>query len=723
MAVVRARKIGGASDEPIELGSKRVQHRSARLSGWDAFRVSGERRKVGIPTSRKPTRHGNLEVLGCFRERRAVARQTRLPFLKAFCTTPSNRFGRRGKLVGHEERVGRPFHELLGRDDLVRAEWRTVRSRRVALVGRRVANDGSYSNEARTFVGDRRSGRRENGGDVIAVVDAFGMPSVCSKSGEDVFTEAQVGPAVDGDSVVVPEHDELAELQVTSDRCSFGRHAFHDVAVRSDHPGTVIENRMPRLVETGREVPLRHRHPHAIADALPERAGRRLDAWRDVGLRMPGCEAPPLPKLADVVEGNLVATQVKQRVLQHRRMPAGQDEAVAVRPVRMGRVVPPQLGEKRPAKRRKCHRRAGVTRISRLHRIHAQASNRLDCELVELRGVSHAVVLLCGAPDLAGHTQTQKVRRRFFDGRWTSPQIATNNPERGRPVVDCFNRVCFITGSRAGGMHASDFRAQGNHRRRDSGRLHTGNDEALRQRRLRCHRGKRSGETRPLHRRALSRSRRQGRLRCRRGSRVGKRGHRVSGLPDHAGRGVQDQGGRAADRLHVPSQEPGVGTHSARPQDQHLRDGARTAHQPCPVDGRAQLAGFDRGLPGRADGRDLPRQVLPPADDGSRHDSARQDRHHGRGRRRASGDRDRAPSRRGGRGLGHSARRQRTGRIARRTLHRLPDGRKWRRRRRLRARADSRAAQGAAGDRPSESRGRRRRHHHGSRPWTPGARS
>jgi hypothetical protein len=110
---------------------------------------------------------------------------------------------------------------------------------------------------------------------------------------------------------------------------------------------------------------------------------------------------------------------MEQRVLQHRRVPTGQNEAITVGPVWMRGVMPPQLGEKRPAKRSKRHGRAGMTRVGRLHCIHAQASNRLDCELVELRRVPHALVLLCGAPDLAGHCQTQKVRRWFFDKRWT----------------------------------------------------------------------------------------------------------------------------------------------------------------------------------------------------------------------------------------------------------------------------------------------------------------
>ena len=51
------------------------------------------------------------------------------------------------------------------------------------------------------------------------------------------------------------------------------------------------------------------------------------------GLGVSGRAAAPLAELAEVLEREVVAGQVQHGVLQDAGMPAGEDEAVAVRPV------------------------------------------------------------------------------------------------------------------------------------------------------------------------------------------------------------------------------------------------------------------------------------------------------------------------------------------------------------------------------------------------------
>ncbi len=101
-------------------------------------------------------------------------------------------------------------------------------------------------------------------------------------------------------------------------------------------PGVVIDQ---FVAEAGIEVPLGDRHADRHRQALPQRAGGRLDAVEQEILRVPGAGAAELAEVADVVHRRpRVAGQVQQRVDQHRAVAGRQHEAVAVGPVRIGRI-------------------------------------------------------------------------------------------------------------------------------------------------------------------------------------------------------------------------------------------------------------------------------------------------------------------------------------------------------------------------------------------------
>ena len=86
-------------------------------------------------------------------------------------------------------------------------------------------------------------------------------------------------------------------------------------------------------VELGRQPPLGDGHPDGVGEALAERAGRRLDAGRQAVLGMARRPRAPLAERLEVVEVEVVARQVEERVEEHARVAGRQDEAVAVRPV------------------------------------------------------------------------------------------------------------------------------------------------------------------------------------------------------------------------------------------------------------------------------------------------------------------------------------------------------------------------------------------------------
>ena len=177
-----------------------------------------------------------------------------------------------------------------------------------------------------------------------------------------------------------------------------GSYPLHDVAVRCDHPGSVVHDFVTGSIEAGGEVTLGHGHSDRVAESLTERAGCRLDPRGQVRLGMARCQTAPLSKVPNVVQRELVPTHVQERVLKHRCVPAGQNEAVPVSPRGGGRIVASQAGKKQPTQRGQRHRGAGVARVGGLDGVHTQTANRFDGKLIELPWVPHNVgLLLTGA--------------------------------------------------------------------------------------------------------------------------------------------------------------------------------------------------------------------------------------------------------------------------------------------------------------------------------------
>ena len=74
---------------------------------------------------------------------------------------------------------------------------------------------------------------------------------------------------------------------------------------------------------------------------------------------MPGRPRLPLAEALQLLEREVVAGQVEDGVLEHRRVAGREDEAVAVRPARVGRVVPQHAPVEHVGQRRERHRRPG----------------------------------------------------------------------------------------------------------------------------------------------------------------------------------------------------------------------------------------------------------------------------------------------------------------------------------------------------------------------------
>src|SRR3546814_12623801 len=82
-----------------------------------------------------------------------------------------------------------------------------------------------------------------------------------------------------------------------------------------------------------------NRHADGIGDALAERAGGGLDASGNEILRMPRRLRLEMTEILQLLDRQVVAAQMQQRVEQHQAVPVRHDEAVAILQLRIGRVV------------------------------------------------------------------------------------------------------------------------------------------------------------------------------------------------------------------------------------------------------------------------------------------------------------------------------------------------------------------------------------------------
>ena len=200
--------------------------------------------------------------------------------------------------------------------------------------------------------------------------------------------------ALDGDGVAVVDPAEVAEHQVPGYGGRLARNALHHVAVAAEGEDVVVEKLEIRPVETRRQPLGGHGHADAVAAALAERAGGRLDARGVAVLRVARTLGRQLAEAFDVVEGDggasllftvLHACEVQKRVEQHRGVTVRQDEAVAVRPVRIVGVIVQELTPERICHRRQRHRRSWVAGVGLLHRVHGKCADGVDSDLVDGR--------------------------------------------------------------------------------------------------------------------------------------------------------------------------------------------------------------------------------------------------------------------------------------------------------------------------------------------------
>ncbi|EGY00759.1 hypothetical protein AZA_89242 [Nitrospirillum viridazoti Y2] len=196
------------------------------------------------------------------------------------------------------------------------------------------------------------------------------VPAIGDEAGLHVLGQGQVGGAVDGDAVVVPQDDQAIQAQVAGQRGGLMADTFLQAAVTGDDIGVVVHQ---GVAEAGVQVTLRQGHAHGGGDALAQRAGGHLDAAGHAVFRVAGGAGAQLAELLDLLQINvLIPREVEQRVDQHGAMAGRQHEAVAVGPIRALGIELQELGEQHGGDIGHAHGHAGMARLGRFHGVHGQ---------------------------------------------------------------------------------------------------------------------------------------------------------------------------------------------------------------------------------------------------------------------------------------------------------------------------------------------------------------
>ena len=96
------------------------------------------------------------------------------------------------------------------------------------------------------------------------------------------------------DVVIIIDHDEIAQLQVSRCTGSFTRNAFHGAAITKEAVGMIVHQVKARFVELCSSVRLGNGKANSIAKALAKRSSCDLDAWSVVCFGMARCDAVDL---------------------------------------------------------------------------------------------------------------------------------------------------------------------------------------------------------------------------------------------------------------------------------------------------------------------------------------------------------------------------------------------------------------------------------------------
>ncbi len=307
-----------------------------------------------LPSGRQLAAHQALELHAFLRVARGEPRLPRRAFGRA---APTGLAPRGEDRLGHDEVLVRPAEVLARRLGVVLEQLAAVGDTLVLDARHAETDQGVALDHRRPRIELRRGDRRCNRILVVAVA-LLHVPAGAGEADHVVLGHRLRRRAVVGHPVRVVEEDQPSEAQVPGERDHLVAETFHQAAVADQRVGPVVDDVVAELLVQHR---LRDRHAGGVGDALPQRAGRDLDAVVRLVLRVPRRGRAELAEALHLLDRERrVAGEVQQRVDQRRAVPVRLHEAVAVGPARAGRVEAQVAREQRGADVGGAERRAGV---------------------------------------------------------------------------------------------------------------------------------------------------------------------------------------------------------------------------------------------------------------------------------------------------------------------------------------------------------------------------
>ncbi len=152
---------------------------------------------------------------------------------------------------------------------------------------------------------------------VMAVNAAYHVPAVGFKAFGGIVGKPAFHVTVDGDTVVVIERYQLAELQGTGQGAHLVGDAFHHAAIAHKRVGEVVDNVVTRAVELRRQRFFGDSHAHGVSDALAQRTGGGFHASGVAHFRVARGFRVQLTEVFQLVNRQVIAGEVQQAVNQH----------------------------------------------------------------------------------------------------------------------------------------------------------------------------------------------------------------------------------------------------------------------------------------------------------------------------------------------------------------------------------------------------------------------
>jgi hypothetical protein len=196
-------------------------------------------------------------------------------------------------LLGNSEAlVGVEAELLLELLDIVGLEGRTVDTVG-ALVEGSVTDGGSELDNGRLVLGllGLLDGSLNGVEVVVTIVNDENLPAVGFITLDNVLSEGDVGVSVNRNMVVVVDGNQVAKLEVTSERGGLTGDTLHQATIAEEAVGVVVRDGESGLVEGGGSVSLSHGKTDGIANTLSQRTSGHLNTWGVVSLGVAGGDA------------------------------------------------------------------------------------------------------------------------------------------------------------------------------------------------------------------------------------------------------------------------------------------------------------------------------------------------------------------------------------------------------------------------------------------------